>query len=55
MGVYVTKQELMDIKLCMRYFRCTLCPKNKICFKGGTNGKNNQNNDKRVQDKRTWL
>jgi len=49
------KIDTKDIKYCMRYQKCILCPKFNICFKVGRNEKYNQHNDKRVQNKRTRL
>ena len=42
-------------KYCIKYQKCILCPKFKICFKAGRNERDNQSNDKRVQDKRARL
>lgn len=45
------KYDIKNIKYCMKYPKCILCPKCKSCFREGKDGKNNQNNDKRVQNK----
>jgi len=51
MGKYDTK----NIKYCMKYPKCILCPKYNSCCKEKIDGKDYQYNHKRIQNKRTRL